>query len=145
MQQFDANGNCVIDDPEFFNAIDQWIAGQVSNELFFQVVDAWISQTDVCVGSSALKPELDGVELRATGRGMVFEARGQGIASISVEIFNLSGGRIFAREVPGTTLSWNLLTQEGWPLANGVYFYVVAVRDVLGQISYKVGKFALLR
>jgi len=46
--------------------------------------------------------------------------------------------------VAGTQLSWRPMS-AGRPLANGVYFYVVAVRDVLGQVSYKVGKFALLR
>jgi len=44
----------------------------------------------------------------------------------------------------GTQLRWRPLS-AGKPLANGVYFYVVAVRDVLGQVSYKAGKFALLR
>ncbi|OGF52886.1 MAG: hypothetical protein A2Z21_04320 [Candidatus Fraserbacteria bacterium RBG_16_55_9] len=45
--QYDANGNSVIDDSELFMAIDQWIAGTISNELFFQVIDAWISQAPI--------------------------------------------------------------------------------------------------
>ena len=45
--QFDANGNGLIDDSELFTAIDQWIAGTISNELFFQVLDAWVSQASV--------------------------------------------------------------------------------------------------
>jgi hypothetical protein len=146
VQQFDANGNCVIDDPEFFNAIDQWIAGRVSNELFFRVVDAWISQTNVCVGSSAIKLELDGVELRATGRGVVFEARGQGIASLGVEIYSLSGERIFAREVSGTQLTWTQSTDDGRPVANGVYLYVVTVKGADGQVlQSEVRKLVVLR
>ncbi len=33
----------------------------------------------------------------------------------------------------------------GRPLANGVYLYVVTVWDVLGQVSSKLGTFALMR
>jgi hypothetical protein len=33
----------------------------------------------------------------------------------------------------------------GKPLANGIYFYVVAVKVVLGQESHVVGKFAVMR
>ena len=45
----------------------------------------------------------------------------------------------------GTQLSWKPMATNGKPLANGVYFYVVSVRDVLGNVGYKVGKFALVR
>jgi plastocyanin len=45
--QFDQNRNGVIDDSELFAAVDQWVAAEISNELFFQVIDAWISQRRV--------------------------------------------------------------------------------------------------
>lgn len=45
----------------------------------------------------------------------------------------------------GTQLGWQPLASDGRALANGVYFYRVGVRDVLGNVSYKTGKFALVR
>jgi len=144
LAQFDSNGNCTIDDPELFNAIDAWIAGQVSNDLFFQAVDAWISQSNVCVGSSALKLEVVGV--KSSGRGVIFRARGQGITSLGVEVFDLSGERVFAQEAQGTTLRWNLITADGRTLANGVYLYVVTVKGQDGQLlQNKVRKLVVLR
>jgi hypothetical protein len=47
--------------------------------------------------------------------------------------------------VAGTELKWRTLAVGGRPLANGIYFYVVTVKDVLGQESHKVGKFAVMR
>jgi hypothetical protein len=44
----------------------------------------------------------------------------------------------------GTRLSWRPLI-SGSNLANGVYLYVIVVRDVLDQVSYQMGKFAWLR
>lgn len=43
VQDFDTNGNGIIDNIEFFAAVDQWLAGEVENALFFSVVDAWIA------------------------------------------------------------------------------------------------------
>lgn len=45
----------------------------------------------------------------------------------------------------GTRLSWTPQTADGRPLANGVYFYAVIVRDVFGRIGYYVDKFVVLR
>ena len=44
----------------------------------------------------------------------------------------------------GTQLRWRPL-MNGRPLANGVYLYVVQMKDVFGRIGTKVGKFALMR
>jgi len=39
---FDDNKNARIDDNEFFRAVDMWIALEVRDELFFDLIDAWI-------------------------------------------------------------------------------------------------------
>ncbi len=43
----DLNRNCLFENPEFFNALDSWISGVVSNELFFEVTDLWISNAQI--------------------------------------------------------------------------------------------------
>ena len=144
--QFDANGNCRIDDAEFFNAIDRWVSGQIDNALFFDVVDAWISQSDVCV-SSATVEGLESVTLKASQQGgITFAARGQGIASLGVQVYDLAGRTVFARETAGPHLRWDYLNVNGRPVANGVYLYVVTVRDRDGRIAHsQVRRLVVLR
>lgn len=61
-------------------------------------------------------------------------------------IFDQNGRLLHAGDfTAGTQLSWKPLATSGKALANGVYFYMVGVRDVLGNVGYKTGKFALMR
>ena len=46
---FDANGNARIDDREVLTAIDLWIDGRIGDELFFRVLDAWVTRAEVGV------------------------------------------------------------------------------------------------
>jgi hypothetical protein len=149
LQSFDTNNNNLIDDPEFFAIIDAWIAGQLSDTLFFQAVDLWVSQSPITsAGSGSEGYRLDRVALMssATSHHVIFAADGRGIGSLRVEVFRLSGERIFAQEVAGSRLVWPLFTPHGWPVSNGVYVYTAIVRghdgDLLGS---EVKKFVVLR
>lgn len=147
VRQFDTNGNCRIDDPEFFNAIDSWVGGQIDNALFFQVVDAWISQSNVCAASqqNRYQPRLSCL-LIADRQSLTFEARGQGITSLSVKIYDLAGRMVFAQEASGTRLIWNYLNSEGRPVANGLYLYVVTFKGADGQtLKSEAKKLVVLR
>lgn len=65
---------------------------------------------------------------------------------VRLMVYDLNGRMVHdTGYVAGTELSWRPLSAGERPLANGVYFYVVEVRDVLGQVARKVGKFTLLR
>jgi hypothetical protein len=48
VNEFDENGNCLIDTDEFLKAMDAWMGGLIESEIFYEVMDAWISQTDIC-------------------------------------------------------------------------------------------------
>mgnify|MGYP006277464939 CR=1 FL=1 len=73
LRQFDANDNRYIDDAELSNAMDQWLAGRISDDLLFQVIDAWTSRA-----------KLQGASLEQAQRFSV----------TSVTLFNLSGDRV---------------------------------------------------
>ncbi len=63
-----------------------------------------------------------------------------------LQIFDTNGQPLYNGSfTSGTRLTWRPLATDGRPLANGVYFYRVTVRDVLGQMSSKLGTFALMR
>ncbi|OGF55065.1 MAG: hypothetical protein A2Z21_04550 [Candidatus Fraserbacteria bacterium RBG_16_55_9] len=147
LRQFDANGNCVIDDPEFFVSIDQWISDQVTDGLFFELVDLWISQSSVC-SSSAAGRKLNTISLQTSAaQGIAtFKASDQGISSLSVEIFDLVGRRVFSQDVAGTQLAWNRKANDGQPVANGIYLYIVTVCGIDGEVvKSNVRKLTVLR
>jgi nitrous oxidase accessory protein NosD len=81
------------------------------------------------------------------GGGLSFRVQGVGIDSLQVEVYDLSGQMVFRSDwTKGTTLSWNLLNGEGRPVANGVYLYVVTVKDVYGQaVRSEIKKLLVLR
>lgn len=44
----DLNGNCLLEDSEFFAGVDVWLSGVLSDEEFFSAMDIWIMQSDYC-------------------------------------------------------------------------------------------------
>jgi hypothetical protein len=76
-----------------------------------------------------------------------FRVQGQGISSITLEIFDLAGRKIFeSGEVRGNTLIWNLQNNAEQRLANGVYLYVVRVRGLNDEVYVsEVRKLVILR
>lgn len=137
LKSFDTNSNNLIDDSEFFAIIDAWIAGQLDDATFFKATDLWISQQPI--SSAKANPRrlhLDSLTLASDSarHTLTFVASGQGITSMGVEIFNLDGKRVFAEEVAGPRLRWDLSTEDGQPLANGVYFYVATISGFNGEV-----------
>ena len=75
------------------------------------------------------------VKTLSVGNSLLFVGQG-GVASIKVEVFNLIGQRIYESAIAsGNALKWNLRTTNGAKLANGIYFYVVTIKNLDGQMS----------
>jgi len=81
------------------------------------------------------------------GDAVRFVVEGTGVAQVKVEVFNLAGALIYnSGFVAGHELTWNLLSGEGLPVANGVYLYVVTVRGYNGEpLRSAVRKLVVLR
>lgn len=59
---------------------------------------------------------------------LTFRALGKGIESIRLQVFDLSGARVFeSPSVFGTVLTWKLNDASTKPLAHGVYVYLITV------------------
>lgn len=81
-------------------------------------------------------------ELRLKLREMRFSVP---LESAQLQVFSLSGQLLYdSGPLRTTTLSWKPL-MNGRPLANGVYIYVVTLKDVLGNVARQVNKFVYLR
>lgn len=73
LSQFDANGNGYIDDAELATAMDRWLAERITDDLLFDVIDAWTSRT-----------KIQGASIPSGPRSAV----------TSVTLFDLNGDRV---------------------------------------------------
>ena len=139
---FDINENLAIEDNEFIKALDAWIAGDISDSLFFAVVDVWVSENVLAVrGFEASNPA---VQLEMNSMSASFSL--QNAASMAVQIYSLDGALISSQQVSGSSLSWNLRTAANQPVANGVYFYNVTAMGADGQVlSNELKRLVVLR
>jgi subtilisin family serine protease len=70
-----------------------------------------------------------------------FVVEGQGIESVQVKIYDLSGKRVFTSDwYPGDTVEWHIVNDQGRRLANGAYLYRVRAKGANGEeVVSKVG------
>lgn len=115
---FDTNGDGVIDDSEYYAALEVWIAGQISDELFFDVTDYWVR----------------GLRVRAT------DAKFSSENTEKFQLYDLQGREIAHLDGAASGELRALMRT----LANGVYVYV-ATRTVQGRTIRYLGKIVVLR
>jgi len=75
------------------------------------------------------------LQLNAQGAGgYMLSVQGQGVASVQLQVFNLSGDVVFDDTTSGNALRWQGLDVGGNTLSNGVYLYVVTVKGYDGKV-----------
>jgi hypothetical protein len=79
-------------------------------------------------GARLVPLRVEGLQTQIQAGQMRLEASGEGIASVGVELFDLSGRRLLTQQGEGRELT---VAVDG--LANGVYLYVVRVRGFDGR------------
>jgi len=164
-----------VDTQELLNAVNVWLNGGSVNgislappngtSIILQIVAWWLQNqligSSVAVGpqaASALASLLGGINqplnvrsVSATplssGNVVDFTVLGTGIQNIQVRVFGLSGELVFTSDqVAGNGLRWNLLSNAGQRVANGVYLYVVTATGFNGEtVTTKVSKLVVLR
>ncbi|MBI3659463.1 DUF11 domain-containing protein, partial [Candidatus Acetothermia bacterium] len=67
-------------------------------------------------------------------RALRFEALGEDIKEINVQVFSLKGERIYQSGWVENGYEWRMDNGEGRRIANGVYLYVVTVRGYDGKV-----------
>ncbi len=78
------------------------------------------------------------------GNRIRFVCQGQGIAEVRARLYNLAGGKIYDSGWVRNGLVW-MMNGQGEPLANGVYLYLLDVRDGKGHQARRLGKVAIVR
>ena len=144
LAEHDANGNGVIDDAEFLNALDRWVNGSLSDPTLLALMDAWIAGTRVS-GAAAQPLTTAALSVSAERNRIVFAAQGPDVTSMRLTVFNAGGERVFAGTSSHGQLAWAKTDDHGQRLANGVYFYLVQMDSHGRAVRTEVNKLVLLR
>ena len=141
LRNYDRDGDCYLNDVEFFKIIDDWVAKIIDNPMFFDAVDVWLYNTSVCMAASS--SEWLSFELVQKNNSLSISMHSTDISKISAEIFNLNGKSMLSQEAPGASLSLSLARAA---LANGVYLIRVSGYSMSGQlIASQIEKVVLIR
>ncbi len=126
--------------------------GTVIQEFFINLRGVAIASNQVAVaGSSGPLPlSVESAGLQQSGNketDWVFQAQGQGIASLQAEVYSISGRKIFdSGAVLGKTIRWRPAMATGAALANGIYLYRLTIRGEDGSVErVEIRKFVVLR
>ena len=103
------------------------------------------AQAATSTTSRPLSALIDPNPLRV-GPGL-FYVEGSGISHIAVEVYDLAGSRVFASDwQAGNTFEWQLRSDSGESLANGVYLYFIWIRRAIGsEMRSEVKTLVILR
>lgn len=145
-----ANPEVVIGDVEMTKALGFYEKQQpvpntdgkiIDDATMLRLQDLWISRRPVSssanltMSETRLRREWGLLARQLDRRSIEFIVLGFGVESLRVEIFNLQGQRVFAEEAPSNRLTFRGQDSRGQRLANGVYLYVVTVRNHDGTIK----------
>ena len=138
LASFDANQNTIIEDAEFFKAVESWIAKRITDQLFFNLIDAWTSRSVL----AAIETRVP-LQIQSTPTALYFN-RSSSSEVARLNIFDLSGQLISTQMSSGRSLRWNLQNFQGRAVANGVYVYTVSYM-LDGEPIHETGKVSVLR
>ena len=135
---FDANQNAVIEDGEFFQAVESWIDQSITDQLFFSLIDAWTSKAVLATINE--RPKL---QIQSTRNSLHFTRSTSGTRA-ALQIYDTNGKLISSQVNTGQTLRWNLQNSRGQRVANGIYFYTFSY-ELNGEMISETGKVSVLR
>jgi hypothetical protein len=78
------------------------------------------------------------VEFRVTGQMASF------VSSVTVQVYTVGGQLVFDESTQGRSVTWNLTTLSGEPVANGLYLYVAQMEFIGGETA-KFNKLLILK
>jgi len=122
------------------NTLKRMTLGQTSTQCYGSE-----SSSNNASTQSAFPLRLRAVDTLSSSQGVRFFARGEGIHSVQITVFDLSGHTLFTGTANGTSLLWPLLTDRGQRVANGVYFAVLRARGADDRTLSTMKKIAVVR
>lgn len=140
LTQFDDDENCLLSDIEFFAIMDFWTAEVVTNGTFFTAIDAWMTQSNICVGAS-----INGaisIDLNVRGL-MISPSRGNSLKS--VVIYDTFGRKVSSMRENSAQFFWEFRDFSGQIVPNGVYLVNVMYNTFDGALKSEIHKILVMR
>jgi len=98
------------------------------------------------IAGARKKASAPSTALSVARTGIIFKPQASGVRGFQVRVYSLTGKLVFdSGMVYGPALRWNYLSNDGQPLANGVYLYTVTVQGADGIYRSELKKLAVLR
>lgn len=138
LQAYDANRNDRIDRPEFNEIVVDWNAGRLSDRTVQKAYELYRSGESLSGAGVPLMLAVTQRVDRAT-----FVVTGPSARALNVHIYGLSGDLVYAGQTTGADLVWRLQNNQGRPVANGVYLYVIEADTARGT-HRRVGRMTVL-
>jgi len=129
LESYDADGDCLLSDAEFFDVTDDWTRSLTAGSTFFAAIDAWMSQSDICtaVGTAASARNAP-ISIETSALGVVFSSAINEV--LDLVVYDVSGREVFSHSSLSGRIYWNLRTQMGDQVPNGVYFVSFGTHEV---------------
>ena len=128
LADYDGDENCVLGDAEFFDVVDDWTSESTTNTLFFNAIDAWMGERDICEAVSQSRD----IRMLQHATGITWISQGNQL--LDVKVIDLHGRVLFEKRAQSKQLHWNLRDQNNRPVANGVYFVKMSSTNELRKI-----------
>jgi len=143
-RDLDRNINDRVDNEEFFEAMDFWVNDCMPDSVFFNILDLWVSGDRISlIRSSSLN---NSAEMTTTLTASALNISATSASAVELNVFDTSGVEIFSKRSSHSQLNWNLRTEMGRNVANGVYFAQITLYDSRGDvIGSQLKKLAVLR
>ena len=140
------NGKQIV---ETFDIAGTRTSGSRSVQLYTPAASTPVAATSAT--SARLSPN-DDKRLEYSHRALLgrnsilFRAQGTQATRLDVDVFSLTGRKVFTGRAYGNSLRWNLKSKSGAPLANGIYLYMITIRGADGSIvRSEIKKLVILR
>ena len=144
-----AGADKIIDGADLIRAIQAYARGEIGGAELIQLIQYYATGMECDRPLSGAAAALAAVPFALEGinyDGRAFAAEGTGIAAIDVQVYDLAGRLVFSGTAAGNRLAFAGMSDQGRPLANGVYLYTVTAYGAGGGSSRsRVQKLVLLR
>jgi len=135
IRSYDSNSDDRLSNTEFFMIVDGWISGSLPQTTFFAAIDLWINSGSIrSLSVSSASQEFRPQVAQRSANTLIFSAGSRQFTRLQVRIFDAEGRFITSQQTTGHLLNWNVLSESGKPLANGVYYYALSAYDPQGQL-----------
>ena len=140
IEVFDSNSDCILQNAEIFEAMDAWVLRLLDDDVFFDVIDAWVTGRNICIRA------MSALRVVNSGSRLLISAQDQNVGLSDAIVYDLSGKAIaqISSGAGSARLIWNMRSSNHTLVPNGVYLISVIQRTPGGDAQSQILKLYVL-